>query len=121
MNTSLKGKAGEAAAVQFLCEKGFSILEKNYRSRMGEIDIIAEREGELSFVEVKSWKYTGYDGLENAIDRHKQKKIIQSSKVFLLGIEEEKYSVIHYDIVFVDVSADGQIEFIPNAFTENNY
>ena len=49
-----KGKWGEDKAAEFLKGKGYSIIERNYRCRCGEIDIIAERAGTVHFVEVKT-------------------------------------------------------------------
>ena len=54
MEKRVLGKIGENAAADVLRAKGYRILEQNYRCRYGEIDIIAERDGELSFVEVKT-------------------------------------------------------------------
>lgn len=48
------GKIGENIAVRFLVKRSFSILERNYTKKWGEIDIIAEKDGKLYFVEVKS-------------------------------------------------------------------
>ena len=48
------GKEGEKAAVKFLKKKGYRIIEKNYRNKTGEIDIVAEQDEVLVFVEVKS-------------------------------------------------------------------
>ena len=48
------GELGEDLAVKFLMKHGFSIVERNYTRRMGEIDIIAKKQGKLRFIEVKS-------------------------------------------------------------------
>lgn len=62
------GATGEAVAARYLKRKGFSVLEHNYRNptgrRLGEIDIIAEKDGEIVFVEVKTRHLTGR--MENA-------------------------------------------------------
>lgn len=50
------GREGESRAAGFLKENGFRLLEQNYRCRLGEIDLIAEKDGELHFIEVKSRK-----------------------------------------------------------------
>ena len=119
MNSTEKGRAGEQSAAVFLQKEGFTVLDRNFRTKKGEIDIIADKDGELSFVEVKAWKSAGYDALEKAVDKKKQQRIIYASKVYLMGIAEEKYSALHYDIVFIDVST-GVIDYIKNAFTETN-
>ncbi len=119
MNSTEKGRAGEQSAADFLQKEGFTVLDRNFRTKKGEIDIIADKDGELSFVEVKAWKSARYDSLEKAVDKKKQQRIIYASKVYLMGIAEEKYSALHYDIVFIDVST-GVIDYIKNAFTETN-
>ena len=53
-NTRIKGIIGERIAETFLMKQGFSIIERNYNKKWGEIDIIAQKEGTLHFVEVKS-------------------------------------------------------------------
>lgn len=77
------GKAGEKAAVKFLKKLGYRIVEKNYRNTSGEIDIVAEQDKVLVFVEVKS-RADGEKGepLE-AVTPHKQRKIGQVAKGFL--------------------------------------
>lgn len=48
------GKGGEEVACQFLTRKGYKVIERNYRRKWGEIDIIAEKDGTVRFVEVKA-------------------------------------------------------------------
>ncbi len=117
MRTFEKGRQGEQKAAAFLEGLGYKILEKNYRTRRGEIDLIAEKNGVLSFVEVKSWRKEGLEDLEYSIDVKKRKNIINTSKSYLLGLKENLYRYINYDIIFIDKTA-GEIEFLENAFTE---
>jgi putative endonuclease len=58
-----KGRSGEDAAAAYLEEKGIKILEKNFRGRKGEIDIIALDGDTLIFVEVKAWASYGIEAL----------------------------------------------------------
>jgi putative endonuclease len=57
------GEIGENIAVKFLMKQGFSIIERNYTKKWGEIDIIAERTGKLHFVEVKSVSKPNLEGV----------------------------------------------------------
>lgn len=90
-NTSSTGKAGEEAAANYLQQKGYSILEMNYKNnfgrRLGEIDIIAEdkKEDELVFVEVKTREYQKYkDTLpEENITYTKLRKFSRIANAFL--------------------------------------
>ena len=110
-----KGRAGEDAAASFLEEKGIKILEKNFRSRVGEIDIVATEGETLIFVEVKAWSLYGLDALEYAIDNKKRHKIIETSKYFLYLHRKYRYMAVRYDVIFV--SSEG-ITHLASAFTE---
>ena len=110
-----KGRSGEDAAALFLEEKGIKILEKNFRSRKGEIDIIALDGEALVFVEVKSWSSYGLDALEYAIDAKKRHKIIETSKYFLSLHREYRYMAIRFDVIFISA---GVVTHLASAFTE---
>ena len=112
---SNKGRAGESAAVVLLEEKGMQILERNFRSRMGEVDIIALDGESIVFIEVKTWSAYGIDALEQAINLKKQRKIIETSKYFLSLHREYRYMAIRFDVIFV--SSQG-ISHLASAFTE---
>jgi len=89
-NTINTGKIGEQAAANFLKSKGYAILEMNFQNtwgrRKGEIDIIAKKDGELVFVEVKTrefWKYKDTLPEEN-ITRSKLSKLARIADEYLL-------------------------------------
>ena len=110
-----KGRAGEAAAAIYLEEKGIQILERNFSSRRGEIDIIA-RDGEtLVFAEVKTWATYGIESLEQALNAKKRHKIIETSKYFLSLHREYRYMAIRYDVIFI---SPGGITHLASAFAE---
>ena len=110
-----KGRDGEAAAAAHLEQKGIRVLEKNFRSRKGEIDIIAMDAQTLVFAEVKTWSAYGIEGLEYAIDPKKKHKIIETSKYFLSLHRKYRYMPIRFDVIFV--SPDG-ITHLASAFSE---
>ena len=76
-----KGNIAEDKACEFLYEKGFEIVERNFYSRFGEVDIIASKEGVLHFVEVKSGE--NYELAIQNITRSKLSKIIKTTQVYL--------------------------------------
>ena len=76
-----KGDKAEAKAIRFLQQEGFVIIETNFYSRFGEIDIIASKEGVLHFVEVKS--ALEYASAINNITPSKLQKIIKTAQVYL--------------------------------------
>ena len=110
-----KGRAGEAAAAFLLEKKGMKIIKMNFRSRKGEIDIIALDGDIVVFGEVKTWQAYGIDALEHSLDAKKQRKIIESSKYFLYLHREYKYMAIRFDVIFVSPSG---ITHLASAFTE---
>ena len=102
-----KGTLAETEATLFLEEKGYTIVERNFYSRFGEIDIIAQKEGVLHFVEVKS----GVD-FEKAILNITPKKlsrIIRTAQVYM----KKTVSNMDYEIDAIVVTATS-IEMIEN-------
>ena len=77
------GKEGEKAAVKLLKKRGYRIIEKNYRNSSGEIDIVAEQDQVLVFIEVKSRTDAEYGEPLEAVTSHKQRKIGQVAKGFM--------------------------------------
>jgi len=110
-----KGRAGETAAVMFLEEKGAEILERNFRSPRGEVDIVAREGDTVIFAEVKTWSSYGIDSLEQALDIKKQRKIIETSKYFLSIHRKYRYMAVRYDVIFI---SPGGITHLASAFTE---
>jgi len=111
-----KGRTGEAAAAFLLEEKGMRILEKNFRSRTGEVDIVALDGDTVVFVEVKTWAVYGIDALEHALNTKKKQKIIETSKYFLSLHREYRYMAIRFDVILF--SSEG-ITYLASAFTES--
>src|SRR2546427_11918336 len=80
---SVLGKEGERVAAQFLEARGYRILERNYRTRRGEIDLIAEDGRILVFVEVKVRLDDRFGGPAAAITRAKQARIARLAQQYL--------------------------------------
>ena len=68
-NNKVVGKYGEEIAVQFLTNKGFTIQNRNYLKKWGEIDIVARRTGKIHFVEVKTVSYETKEYLKESVSR----------------------------------------------------
>ncbi|MBI9102245.1 MAG: YraN family protein [Spirochaetales bacterium] len=117
MNSREKGNRGEDTATIFLMNNGYRILNRNYRIRSGEIDIIALDDKCLVFLEVKAWNTFGSEELEYGIDLRKQKKIIAVSREFLMRNKRLDFDRIRYDVIFITDSGD-VIEHYKDAFTE---
>ena len=76
------GKAGEILAAIYLQEKGFSIVEKNYLTKAGEIDIIASKDGVIHYIEVKTRGSGKYGTPEEAVDDKKLEKIEKAALLY---------------------------------------
>lgn len=110
-NTTLIGKNGEDIACKYLENKGFTIVCRNYRSRYGEIDIIAKDDKFLAIVEVKKRKNTKFGQPAEYVDVKKQQKIIKTALMFLTQNSFELQP--RFDVIEI---YDGQINHIKNAF-----
>lgn len=82
-----RGRWGEEVACAVLRANGYRIIARNWRTRMGEIDIIARDGDVLAFVEVKTRSNASYGGAAAAVGRHKQRRIILAAGQFLATTE----------------------------------
>lgn len=110
------GRAGEDAAVRFLEKQGYSILERNYRLRSGEVDIIAHDGEYLVFIEVKTRRGQKFGTPFDAVDLRKQRQI---SKVALDYVRDRDIPV-RFDVVAVRLHGQAgqtaRVELLKNAF-----
>ena len=114
-STKSRGAAGEERAASWLAENGWVVRERNYRAPSGEIDIIAEKCGELAFVEVKAWAVLPEAELEHAIDRRKQQKIVRTARYYLGRQPRCAEMRLRFDVIFIDAGTS-RIRHIENAF-----
>ncbi len=113
------GRDGEKRALTFLKKRGFAILATNYRFKTGEIDIIAQKRGLIAFIEVKTRLSTRYGYPEEAIDKKRQRRMIQTAKHFLISKNLYDKKEIRFDVLALLRKADGYtIEYFENAFRE---
>ena len=90
MARDLTGRWGESLAAAYLQKKRYTITAANYRSRFGEIDLIAENRKFLVFVEVKLRKNADFGQAREFVDRRKQEKLKQTAAIFLSQNEDNK-------------------------------
>lgn len=110
------GKRGEELAERFLQNKGYKIVERNYRCHNGEVDLIALDRKVIVFVEVKTRSAHGYGSPLEAVAFYKQRKMIQAAQYFL---HEKKLHQrdARFDVVGISwAGAEPQVEHIQNAF-----
>jgi putative endonuclease len=111
-----KGIRGEDAAVACLKKEGYRIIERNYRCRYGEIDIIAMDKQEVAFVEVKGRESDFFGSPEEAIGADKQKKISRTALHYLQerGLSDRN---ARFDVVAIRFTPQGnRVTLIRNAF-----
>ena len=111
------GKLGEDAAARFLEAKGYEIVARNFRIRSAEIDIIAQRDGVIVFVEVKARSNIRHGLPAEAVDFHKQKKIVSAASMFL---QDENFCecACRFDVIEIFLRGElvEEINHIENAF-----
>ena len=78
-----RGRRGEDLACEFLKQNGYRVIERNFRCRMGEIDIIAVDDQHVCFTEVKARTRTDYGMPRDAVDRRKQLKLLRCAQLYL--------------------------------------
>ena len=118
MNTKEIGNNGENKASEYLKAQGFTIIERNFRTNGGEIDIIAYKDETLVFVEVKSLPNGGPELLQTELNRGKLQRIVKTSKRFLLKHRQYSNSYVRYDVIVIDMPGYPDVYHIENAFTE---
>jgi putative endonuclease len=110
------GEQGEALAVRRLKKAGYKIIETNYRTRLGEIDIIAKDKDTIVFVEVKSRRSVHFGNPKQAVTLQKQKKISMVALCYLKATGQSTAKA-RFDVVTIISNQDKpQVEIIKNAF-----
>lgn len=83
-NKASSGASAESLACRYLSQQGLKIVERNYRTQRGEIDIIARDEESLVFIEVRLRSNPGFGGAAQSIDARKQARLISAAQHYLL-------------------------------------
>jgi putative endonuclease len=114
------GKRGEAIAAAYLERMGYVVLERNYRCRFGEIDIVARDGTTVCFVEVKSRRSARYGDPQLAVHAKKQEKMIRTARHYLAGRGLEDRPA-RFDVAAIRLAPDGAgaVDLIRNAFELN--
>lgn len=111
-----EGNLGEDLACDFLEQKGYKIISRNYHSRFGEIDIIAEKEKVVHFVEVKYKQNQGYGLPQEAVTKKKIDKILRTAKIYL---NEFLYEDVDWQIDVLAIDKDtSSYDLFENVYTE---
>ena len=110
------GKTGEQLAVEFLEKSGYEILEKNWRFKKFEIDIIAKKNKTLIIAEVKTRHGNHFGEPEEWVTRAKQKNLIQGAQAYIL--QKDIDFETQFDIISIVIASNGthKINHIQDAF-----
>lgn len=114
------GTKGEEIVAKYMQKKGYKILQQNFRTRTGEIDLIVCDSFRLKFIEVKTMLHMQLDNLQFLINYKKQEKIVQTAKQFLIENLEYKAFVASFDVAVLTtnpfLNVEPEIFYIENAF-----
>lgn len=103
------GSVGESLAAKLLHQKGYKIVEKNFRSKLGEIDIIALEDNTLVFIEVKTRWTKEYGPPEEAVTHRKIKSIVKTGQYYKL-LHPKLPEALRIDVVTIDFTKAQPIE-----------
>jgi len=105
------GRTGERLAAEALMSKGYRILERNFRCRQGEIDLVAEDEQDIIFVEVKARRGVSFGLPEDALTMRKRRKLVEVASYYL-DLHTCSDRSWRIDVVAVQFSSSGKLEEI---------
>jgi len=107
------GDQAESMAENYLRNKKIKIIERNFRAKTGEIDLIADHQGTVVFIEVKFRKSTNFGEPFETVTRSKQRKIIQTSQIYLQKNPKLANKACRFDVISIH---NKDINWIKNAF-----
>jgi len=111
----LLGRTGEDRAARYLVSQGYRILERNYRTRSGEIDLIALHQGTVAFIEVKTRSSDAFGAPELAVNHRKQQRMIKAALGYI-HFKKLHQVPCRFDVVAINTANEQQVELIQNAF-----
>jgi putative endonuclease len=109
------GARAETLAADYLQARGLRLLRRNYRCRMGEIDLILADGPVLVFAEVRLRRDPGYGGAAASITAAKRRRVLTAARHYLSGKPEQP---CRFDVLVLDALDTKRIEWVKNAFGE---
>ncbi|HEX6230210.1 MAG TPA: YraN family protein [Actinomycetota bacterium] len=111
-----RGRAGEDATARVFERRGFRVLARNWRCPLGELDLVAEKDGLLVFCEVKTRSGAAFGGAYEAVTRSKRRKLRQLAEAFLVA-NRPGHRLARFDVASVWLGPDGpDVEMYEDAF-----
>jgi putative endonuclease len=105
------GDIAEEHAARYLAALGYRIRERNFRTRGGEVDIVAEHRRALVFVEVRARTSSDFMTPVESVTPTKQRRIIRAANTYI-STRERRERVMRYDVVEVLLTPEGQVQKI---------
>jgi len=115
MNKIDTGKDAEDHACRYLQARGLQLVQRNYHSRRGEIDLVMQDRDSLVFVEVRYRRQSRFGSAAESVDRHKQSKLIACASHYLQAFPGIARQPCRFDVVSIGANQDS-IKWIRNAF-----
>jgi putative endonuclease len=109
------GNRAEALSADYLQQRGLRLLERNYRCRLGEIDLILADGATLVFAEVRLRRNRDFGGAGASITAAKRQRILRAARHYLMGKAEP---ACRFDVLLLDALDPDRIEWIKDAFSE---
>ncbi len=108
------GKSGEDAAVAYLLNNRYTIVDRNYRCRTGEVDIIAKKDNVLFFIEVKTRKRTDF---KEGYSEHQRKRLRQIAETYIALNDTDT----QISFMVLGITGDPSMEDVRIELVEDNY
>ena len=113
---SVFGQLGEKLAYDYLIRKGYTVLERNWRSRNGEIDIISQKDDIMVFVEVKTRRNEDFATVVEQITPDQCLRVRRSAQFYLLSHRlDEHVTPMRFDVIAICQQPE-QLYWLPDAF-----
>jgi putative endonuclease len=119
MPTGNRGRDAEDRACSYLLAQGLTLLQRNYRSRRGEIDLVLRDADSLVFVEVRYRQQPAFGSAAESVDRRKQARLTACARQYLQTHSHAVRLACRFDVVAIDGSG-GTINWIRDAFAAND-
>ncbi|MBN1164197.1 MAG: YraN family protein [Candidatus Krumholzibacteriota bacterium] len=103
------GSRGEKIAAEYLCLRGYEIIQRNFRTGHLEIDLIAARQDCLAFIEVKTRRGDSFGGAVEGVSRSKVKNLREAAhRFYASGNSRVRYGETRFDLIAIDLDRSGQ-------------
>jgi len=112
------GRRSEKLALEYLSSSGLNLITRNFRCRLGEIDLVMQDQGCLVFVEVRYRKANRFASATCSVDSHKQRKLGLAAAIFLAQHPQYCNHAVRFDVVAFDAAPDQRctLQWLQDAF-----